>query len=116
MLETKFCPKCHRPYDASLPECPVCARQAWEAEKKARQEEGSDALRGKMRSGLRQRLNNQTQPEQDDQEATVLMPAAPEGEAPTEAAGAALSPEAEQVTDNRALLDEILPGNPEEDA
>ncbi|MCC8064567.1 MAG: hypothetical protein LIO70_05730 [Clostridiales bacterium] len=115
MLETKFCPKCHRPYDASLPECPVCAREAWEAEKKARQEEGSDALRGKKRSGLYQRLtNNKAQPEQDDdQDATVIVHPVPEDEAPAEEA-APLTPEAEQVTDNQALLDEMLPGDPEE--
>ena len=25
---TTFCPKCHRPYDVSLGECPVCSRKA----------------------------------------------------------------------------------------
>ena len=24
---TTFCPKCHRPYDESLGECPVCSRK-----------------------------------------------------------------------------------------
>ena len=32
---TTFCPICHRPYDVSLGECPVCSRQA-EAEQQNR--------------------------------------------------------------------------------
>ena len=27
---TTFCPKCHRPYDVSLGECPVCSRKSVE--------------------------------------------------------------------------------------
>lgn len=31
MLKTTICPKCQKPYDESLGECPVCARKAREA-------------------------------------------------------------------------------------
>ncbi|MCD8085300.1 MAG: hypothetical protein LUF28_03075 [Clostridiales bacterium] len=116
MLETKFCPNCHCPYDASLPECPVCKRSAAAAAKKARQEDLNDALHGEKREALHQILHSKLRTGQDeDQDATVIADPAPEAEAPDQGDGA-VPAAAEQVTDNQALLDEMLPGDPEESA
>ena len=44
---TTFCPKCHRPYDVSLGECPVCSRKSVEEQnRKMRKKFSLDGILG----------------------------------------------------------------------
>ena len=61
---TTFCPICHRPYDVSLGECPVCSRQA-EAEQQNR--------KGRKRVSLDGILNARRRLEGEDLEETMLF-------------------------------------------
>ena len=98
---TTFCPKCHRPYDVSLGECPVCSRKA-AAEQNQAKARKKISLVGKRSHPApkppKEHLSPETPkrhitpPKKTDPDATMILdhplfldspPAAPEPAAPT---------------------------------
>ena len=109
---TTFCPKCHRPYDVSLGECPVCSRKA-AAEQNQAKARKKISLVGKRSHPApkppKEHLSPETPkrhitpPKKTDPDATMILdhplildtpPAAPEPAAPTPppAAGRSIIP------------------------
>lgn len=77
VLETTFCPVCGKPYDVSLGECPVCARNR--AAEQAKQAKQAAAQPRKGRKGGKKNKRIQARPpmvsRNEPEEATVLMDA-----------------------------------------
>lgn len=71
MLKTTFCPNCGKPYDVSLGECPVCARQR--AEEGAAADKSSKRITPKRKS-IKDRVRAVI-PVSEPEEPTVLMDA-----------------------------------------
>lgn len=78
---TTFCPKCHRPYDVSLGECPVCSRKSVEEHnRKMRKKFSLDGIlsaKNEKKAKSAKRANAQEPPKvhrkKPDPDATVIL-------------------------------------------